>query len=278
MKFCCFVIFIATGIGCSYSLLIDELVKSFSNKTASKLLLILTSSFLAAIVTIVIMASLTSEASNWNKLAMTMSGEMQESIDGVFTVDDTTTPGTRTITLLTDIESEAPITDTSLIISDEKKMVLDLNGHIIDRGLSSSKTSVKSETGYVIRVEKGGELTIKDSNVNQIHKFKTITSGENRGLWVLDEHNGDKAVYGGIITGGRDNYGGGICVEDGILNLIAGNIVGNIGINNEDVSNLSSEGCLSFSNAKFAMSGGNAMGNITVSGTIYSKLLEKAND
>lgn len=55
MKFYLFIIFLAAGIGSSCALIIDEFAKTFSSKTANKLLLILTSGVVSAFIAIFIM-------------------------------------------------------------------------------------------------------------------------------------------------------------------------------------------------------------------------------
>ena len=94
-----------------------------------------------------------------------------------------------------------------------KDIELDLNGHILSRGLSSP-----TEDGQVIRIY-GATLTLKDSNPTAIHSGTSLT--------------------GGILTGGYsgtgeyDGNGGGIFVEElnesnpSILIMEGGAIAGN---------------------------------------------------
>ena len=72
-------------------------------------------------------------------------------------------------------------------------VVIDLNGHIIDRGLTDCQ-----DIGSVIRVEPGAVLTVRDSSNNN----------------------------SGVITGGASWNGGGIC-NHGTLTLESGTISGN---------------------------------------------------
>ena len=99
------------------------------------------------------------------------------------------------------------------------EVTIDLNGHVL-RAPSG---------GSVIKVEKGGHLTIIDSNPTVEHKFTPNADG----LWVLDETNGTKTVKGGVITGGAGSsigisvYGGGVYVDGGgTFTMNGGNIVG----------------------------------------------------
>ena len=77
-------------------------------------------------------------------------------------------------------------------------VVIDLNGHIIDRGLTECQ-----DIGSVIRVEPGAVLTVRDSSNNN----------------------------SGAITGGASWNGGGIC-NHGTLTLESGTISGNKALHN----------------------------------------------
>ena len=108
----------------------------------------------------------------------------------------------------------------------DRTVALDLNGCV----LQMKKEAQKS----VIKVENGGDLTIKDSNASASHRF----TPDNNGLWVLDETSGTETVSGGVITGGvaSENIGdarfpcycgGGVYIADGgKLTMTGGNIVG----------------------------------------------------
>ena len=69
-------------------------------------------------------------------------------------------------------------------------VTLDLNGYVLRQG------NVQ-ELVPVIQVYQGSTLTIQDSRPEVTHKF----TADSTGLWKLDEANGDKTVYGGVITG-----------------------------------------------------------------------------
>lgn len=107
------------------------------------------------------------------------------------------------------LEQDIPISDTLTV---NRAVTLDLNGFVLQR----------TGEGSVIKVEQGGELTIADSNKNTAHKFAQNTGG----LWVLVDDS-SKTVYGGIITGGNAQKGGGVYVAPGgKLNMTGGSIVG----------------------------------------------------
>lgn len=102
------------------------------------------------------------------------------------------------------------IIDTTLTVN--RAVTLDLNGFVLRM----------TKEGSVIKVEQGGELTIADSDTDKAHKFVQSTGG----LWVLVDDS-SKTVYGGIITGGNAQKGGGVYVAPGgKLNMTGGSIVG----------------------------------------------------
>ena len=113
-----------------------------------------------------------------------------------------------------------------LVIENGKNVTLDLNGHKLSRSLSSA-----ADDGNVIRVESGGQLTVKDgsgNNSGQITGGKAVNGG---GIC----NHGTLTIEGGTIT---DCYassnGGGIynapATADGYpttLTLKGGRITGN---------------------------------------------------
>lgn len=102
------------------------------------------------------------------------------------------------------------IIDTTLTVN--RAVTLDLNGFVLRI----------PEKDSVIKVEQGGNLTIADSDKNTAHKFAQNPDG----LWVLVDDS-SKTVYGGIITGGKAQKGGGVYVAPGgKLNMTGGSIVG----------------------------------------------------
>lgn len=89
------------------------------------------------------------------------------------------------------LKQDIAISDTLTV---NRAVTLDLNGFVLRM----------TKEGSVIKVEQGGELTIADSDTDKAHKFVQSTGG----LWVLVDDS-SKTVYGGIITGGNAQKGGG---------------------------------------------------------------------
>ena len=146
--------------------------------------------------------------------------------------------------------------DTALTIPEGKDITLDLNGHVLNRGLiAKDGTATSNDHGSVIEVY--GTLTIKDGDPSTVHNFTKLDSG----LWVLDD-NGTETVTGGVITGGTGTkyktpyYGGGIYVADtGELIVEAGTVCGN--------QTQRGGGIALLSNGNFIMWGGNICGNVS---------------
>lgn len=107
------------------------------------------------------------------------------------------------------LKQDIVISDTLTV---NRAVTLDLNGFVLRMTGDDS----------VIKVEQGGNLTIADSDTDKAHKFVQSTGG----LWVLVDDS-SKTVYGGIITGGNAQKGGGVYVAPGgKLNMTGGSIVG----------------------------------------------------
>ena len=108
--------------------------------------------------------------------------------------------------------------DTTLTVN--RTVTLDLNGYVL-------RMTSTGDGHSVIALPVGGTktLTLKDSNPSALHKF----TPQSDGLWVLNESNGTETVLGGIITGGHNAFGGGVCVDmsrDNSFIMDGGNIVG----------------------------------------------------
>ena len=134
-------------------------------------------------------------------------------------------------------------------------LTIDLNGYVLKM------------TG--IKVEKGGSLTIIDSDPQKEHKFTPNTDG----LWVRDEQNGTKTVNGGVIYGGTGSsigtsvYGGGVYVEGGgTFTVTGGNIVG---CTASATFQARGGGVFVAEKGTFTMSGGSIAGCTTVGGYSY---------
>ena len=119
------------------------------------------------------------------------------------------------LTLAADIIADA--SDTYLSITGGRHVILDLNGHTIDRHLDAAKTG-----GHVIGVNSGTSLTIRDSQGGgQITGGYTAASAG--GISVA----GTLTLESGSICGNRsNNYGGGLGVS-GTFNMTGGSITGN---------------------------------------------------
>ena len=113
-----------------------------------------------------------------------------------------------TVTLGADIRISS-----TLVIPKDTYAVLDLNGYVLQM----------TGSGSVFRVEREGDLTVKDTSTD--NRAHTFTVGSD-GVWALDD-GGEKTVTGGVITGGDAEYGGGVYIErDGRFALEGGSIVG----------------------------------------------------
>ena len=101
-------------------------------------------------------------------------------------------------------------------------VILDLNGHTINRNLS-----VPTESGNVLNVY-SGKLTFRDSKGGG-----QITGGNNSsyGAGGVNLHGGIFTMEGGSITGnakqGNNGHGGGVYMDGGTFNLKGGSITGN---------------------------------------------------
>ena len=112
-----------------------------------------------------------------------------------------------TVTLGADIRISS-----TLVIPKDTYAVLDLNGYVLQM----------TGSGSVFRVEREGDLTVKDTSTD--NRAHTFTVGSD-GVWALDD-GGEKTVTGGVITGGDAEYGGGVYMENGWFTLEGGSIVG----------------------------------------------------
>ena len=113
-----------------------------------------------------------------------------------------------TVTLGADIRISS-----TLVIPKDTYAVLDLNGYVLQM----------TGSGSVFRVEREGDLTVKDTSTD--NRAHTFTVGSD-GVWALDD-GGEKTVTGGVITGGDAEYVGGVYIErDGKFALEGGSIVG----------------------------------------------------
>ena len=154
--------------------------------------------------------------------------------------------------------------DSGLIIPSGVTVTLDLNGHILDRGLTAA---VAVSDGFVIKSE--GTLTIQDSAPNTVHndsyaslpKGGVITGGHNQGGDGGGVYNkGTFTMSGGSIynNSSEGNGGGGVCNtgSSAKFTLTDGSIA-----NNETAGE--GGGVLNRDGGEFIMSGGSISGNRT---------------
>ena len=130
-----------------------------------------------------------------------------------------------TIKLTADIKADGEAETNNLYV--KRKVVLDLNGHVLDRGLidtggDDSFGDVGSDTS-VLQVGSGASLTLS----NSASRAGTITGGVclyGGGIFVYG--GGKLAVEAGVqISGNRANYGGGIYIANGSVDLQRGSVV-----------------------------------------------------
>ncbi len=102
-----------------------------------------------------------------------------------------------------------------LTVGNSKTVTLDLRGWTIDRGLTNSDAV---DNGYVIFVETGSELTIKDTTPSG---NGTITGGNNTGNGGGIYNNGTLNIQGGRITGNKvaEGKNGGAIYNNGTLTM-----------------------------------------------------------
>ena len=123
-----------------------------------------------------------------------------------------------------------------------RKLTLDLNGHVLKMTGSGSVIILDDNNGMTT-----GNLTLIDSDPTAEHKFK-VNGVE---PWVPDD-SGTETVYGGIITGGNADKGGGVYMKKGgEFTMTAGNIVG---------CTAKYGGGLYFQESSFTMTGGSIVG------------------
>jgi len=126
------------------------------------------------------------------------------------------------------------------------KKTLKISSGTVNLCLNGKVLRISENASIGIEVSEGAELNLCDCQTTE-HKFIPDESG----LWVLDEENGTKSVYGGVITGGNTTVGSAIC-SSGTLRLYGGNIVGN---------HATSRAVVYSSGAEFSMYGGSICGN-----------------
>ena len=112
--------------------------------------------------------------------------------------------------------------DIALSIPDGTVLSLDLNGHTINRNL----TSPKGSDGAVIIVQSGAALTIKDSSKGAAGKITGGYASHGGGF----RNNGTLIVEGGCITGNTAKDAGGGIVNYGVLVFEGGTVTANTSV------------------------------------------------
>ena len=164
------------------------------------------------------------------------------------------------ITLLKDITPTTAPTVSWPVVFDWT-CTLDLNGHAINRELSS-----ETDDGQVVVIRSNGNLTIKDSsatNSDGTNGKGKITGGYDSGNGqnyggggVYVDSNGTFTMLGGSITDNGAINGGGVYVSiDGIFTMRGGSISGN----GKGETKLGAGVC---DFGEFTMTGGSITGNI----------------
>ena len=144
--------------------------------------------------------------------------------------------------------------DTFLNVLSGQNIVLDLNGHTIDRNLS-----VSTEDGYAIKVQ--GTLTLEDESMDgALCGGNNYASGaEGGGVLVMDS--GEFVLKGGQISGNQAYYGGVAVAEGGKFVMQGGKISGNNASYGGGVAN----------NGEFVLSGGGIIENeATIGGGAFN--------
>ena len=119
-----------------------------------------------------------------------------------------------TVDIIT-LKSDIAVSSTLIV---KRAVTLDIYGYMLEI----------SGSGSVIKVENGGDLTLKDSDLTSTYYFNP----EADGLWKWGT-SGTKTVNGGVIYGGTGSIngdiisGGGVYVDNGgTFTMTGGNIVG----------------------------------------------------
>ena len=118
--------------------------------------------------------------------------------------------------------------DGPLQIKEGHDVILDLNGHRLDRRLAAPKSG-----GYVIRVDKGGIFALEDNSEEQTG---VLTGGYSDGNGGGIYSEGHVLMRGGTITGNKAVAGGGVYIvtyettyqpDNGKFHMYGGRIIGN---------------------------------------------------
>ena len=144
--------------------------------------------------------------------------------------------------------------ESHLVVGEGNYVVLDLNGHIINRGLTADSNIKK---GYVIYISKNATLDLYDNDSQNEGKITGGYSNGEKGGGIYIYFKGTLNMYGGTITGNTSvvNYsGGGGIYNNGTFNMFDGTITGNNAIGEGDGGGI-------HNNGTFNMYGGIVSGN-----------------
>ena len=109
---------------------------------------------------------------DWGMLKDAMDGTTSSPVDGLFEVSYEEGTGIKILKLLKDITAAS--SDTYLSVPDNSRLILDLNGKTLDRGL---KEEDAVSGGNVIRAGEGVSLTIKNGTITGSHPTNAIGKG-----------------------------------------------------------------------------------------------------
>ncbi len=153
-----------------------------------------------------------------------------------------------TVTIYHDLSDDSNV--GALVVSKGLTIVLDLNGHTIDRKRESEETD-----GYVVKVEKDASLTIING---------TVTGGWNNGSGGGIYNEGTLTLNGVVVTNNRCHaLGGGVYCNGGSFNMTGGAIINNH--NTHDGSKAGGGGIHAESVTAFEMNNVTVTENSTVS-------------
>ncbi len=126
--------------------------------------------------------------------------------------------GSTTIKL--EVDCTASEKDKQLQIGSNKNITIDLNGHVINRALTSKKSD-----GKVFDISSGGTLTIMDSS-NE--KTGVITGGyDKKSGAIMVQKDATLNFHGGTISGNNAGVDGGAIYVKGTLNMTGGILTNN---------------------------------------------------
>lgn len=155
-----------------------------------------------------------------------------------------------------DADVIATASDTEIIV--DKIVILDLNGHIINRNLTHAVGD-----GRVFNIDNHASLTIRDSSVGQTGKITGAWNEDDNGGCIYVSSGSTLNLEGGSIEGNKNaaviSSAGGV-YNAGIFNMTGGKITGNTAGYGA--------GVLVKNDATFNMTGGEISGNTGSGGSV----------